>query len=112
VLEEYRKDYRTMQEQMIYEEAADFDDIIADLKFLQGRIRMNMQPRSLNAIIEAAINQIGDEKRVAGAKVETSVVFTSDLSIPPSPLNANVIYSVKFIERNGYWQFEAITIQK
>lgn len=111
VLEEYRNDYRTMQEQMIYEEAADFDDIIADLKFLQGRIRMKMQPRSLNAIIEAAINQIGDEKKVAGATVETAVVITSDPFQQPSPINTSVIYSVKFITRNGHWQFEAITIQ-
>ena len=112
VLEEYRNDYATMKEQMIYEDAADFDDIIADLKFLLGRIRMKMEPRSLEEIIEAAIQQLKDEKIVTGATVEIPIEYKSDLSLQPSPINTNVIYSVKFIERQGNWQFEAIAIQK
>ncbi|MCA6439413.1 MAG: nucleotidyl transferase AbiEii/AbiGii toxin family protein [Chitinophagaceae bacterium] len=39
VLDEYRKDYQVMQEQMIHEKAATFDEIIRELAVLQNEIR-------------------------------------------------------------------------
>ncbi len=39
VIEDYRKDYQFMQEQMIYEAAPDFDEIIRSLTMLQEKIR-------------------------------------------------------------------------
>jgi hypothetical protein len=39
VLEAYRADYATMQEQMIYEEAVSFERLMERLKKLQGRYR-------------------------------------------------------------------------
>lgn len=39
VIETYRKDYQTMQEQMIYGEALDFDVLMEKLKTLQEKIR-------------------------------------------------------------------------
>jgi hypothetical protein len=40
VIEIYRKDYQTMQEQMIYGEALDFDSLIGKLRRLQEKIRL------------------------------------------------------------------------
>jgi len=36
----YRADYTTMCEHMIYQEAPDFNEIIRQLKVLQGEFRM------------------------------------------------------------------------
>jgi hypothetical protein len=41
VIDLYRADYSTMREHMIYREAPDFDEIIQQLKGLQGEFRTN-----------------------------------------------------------------------
>jgi len=42
VIEQYRSDYATMREQMIYEEAPEFDELIERLAALQNRFRTKM----------------------------------------------------------------------
>ena len=41
VIEIYRKDYETMQQQMIYGEEQDFDKILENLNQLQEKLRRN-----------------------------------------------------------------------
>jgi Nucleotidyl transferase AbiEii toxin, Type IV TA system len=48
VFEMYREDYLAMQDQMIYEKAMPFDDVIKRLKILQGRFRDSRRKLSDN----------------------------------------------------------------
>ena len=114
VFEDYRNDYETMREQMIYEDALPFDDLIAKLKILQGRIRLKYEHKTLDEIIVAAILRLeawDKFEKNNGNSYETNVVYISDPFLPKSPANKNIIFTVGFKYLDNQLQFERITIQ-
>src|SRR5271166_5840202 len=81
VFEDYRNDYLTMQEEMIYEEAASFDEVISQLKLLQGRIRLKHEHKTLDEIIAQAILNLETWvkfDRINGATYSSPVTYRKD----------------------------------
>lgn len=115
VLEDYRKDYQTMQEQMIYEKTApSFNEILAGLKLLQGSFRLKHEQRSLDEIIMQAMANIEaweEFDRVDGGVYSTAVAYVKDPNSPDSPTNKSATYKVHFIYQNGQLVFENIAIE-
>jgi hypothetical protein len=113
-LEAYRQDYKTMQEQMIYEEALDFDDLIEQLKILQGRFRIKTEVNPLEEIIEDAKNKLNDImiKDPDGTLYEKAISYRSDSSQPESENNKTIIYKVQFARNRNKLVFEDIRIIK
>jgi hypothetical protein len=113
VIEDYHKDYLTMQEAMIYENAALFEEIIFQLKLLQGRIRMKHEHKTLDEVIikaKASLKTWEKFDKVDGALYSTVVSFLSDPYLPSSPENKSVNYNVQFSYKNNQLIFENINI--
>lgn len=109
ILESYRQDYEVMLEQMIHDEnAPSFDNLMEQLKLLQGRFRLKYDNRSIEEIIEKAAFQI---KNMEGEMLSTFVVYTSNPMLPQAPDNNNAKYHVVFSKKDNTLVFESITTQ-
>lgn len=114
VIADYRVDYETMREQMIYEEVVPFDDIISALKSLQGRIRIKHEHKTLDEIIVDAIARLKAWDKYEsrnGNTYDVSVVYVSDPYLPESPTNKNITFRIWFKYMNDQLQFENIVIE-
>jgi hypothetical protein len=113
VFEMYRQDYQDMLSTMIYGEALSFDNLIDQLKILQGRFRIKMQTTALEEVIQAAEAQF--QSRASdlqdGQSITISVTYRSN---PGQPTEGNfdaVNYLVTLISKAGTLLFESISIQ-
>jgi Nucleotidyl transferase AbiEii toxin, Type IV TA system len=114
VMDNYNKDYQTMQEQMIHEDSVSFDQLILELKLLQGRLRLKHEHRTLDDIIEAAQQQILNDgfsaNKINGSYFETVVVYKADPAQPTAPDNKNIVFKVGFLYQNDELVFDNIAI--
>ena len=111
VMEDYRRDYQTMQEQMIYEETAPFDELIRQLKLLQGKFRLKYERKALGEIIDDALKQLqasGLSGKTDGNFYETDVVYDPGSYVPGGTGDKRVIYKVVFLYQNEQLIFERI----
>ncbi len=114
VVEDYRRDYERMREQMIYEEAPAFDEVISALKNLRGRIRLKHEQKTLNEVINTAVAAIEASptfERVNGASYTTPVVYVTDPYLPAGPANKTITFEVVFKYHNDQLNFESISIR-
>jgi hypothetical protein len=113
VFEMYREDYQSMQDKMIYEGAMQFDDLITQLKILQGRFRIKMQPITLEEIIQAAEAQLRSRAidLKEGQSITIPVAYPSNPGHYAEGDNNVVTYQVTLISREGKLLFESIRIQ-
>jgi hypothetical protein len=112
VIEDYRKDYETMQEQMIYEVAVSFDDIINSLKILQGKFRLKYQKPTLEEVIALAKEKIINLKEFNPSEDlnwEVNIVDYSNQNLP-RPQNKKIIFTISFQYQNRKFFFEKITV--
>lgn len=114
VLDLYRQDYETMRQNMIYEEAISFDDLIEQLKILQGRFRLKKEPKPLEEIIQEALHNLQDymQQHPAATSFETQVVYTSDPYKPAGPANKTIIFGVQFTRNGDKMMFESISMHE
>lgn len=114
VLELYRQDYETMRQNMIYEEAIPFDDIIEQLKILQGRFRIKKEVKLLEEIVQDALNNLQDymKEHPSATSFETQVVYASDPYKPAGPANKSIIFSVRFTRNGDKMIFESINVHE
>jgi len=114
VLEIYRNDYETMKEQMIYEEAMDFDDLIEQLKILQGRFRIKTEVKPLEEFINEALNNLQEfiKENPDATSFETKVTYSSDPYKPLSPANNTIMYTVQFTRKGNKIVFESIKVHE
>jgi hypothetical protein len=114
ILEIYRNDYETMKEQMIYEDAMDFEDIIEQLKILQGKFRIKKEVKQLEEIIDEALAQLQEfiRKNPDTMFYETPVTYTADPYKPEGPANKTVVYIVRFSRNGNKMVFESIRVQE
>lgn len=114
VLELYRQDYEIMQQQMIYEQAMSFDDVIQQLKILQGRFRLKKEVKLLEEIITDALNNLQDymKQHPTATSFETQVVYTSDPYKPAGPVNKTIIFGVRFTRNGDRIIFESISVHE
>lgn len=114
MMDDYQKDYQTMQEQMIYEDAAPFDKVITDLKLLQGKLRLKHEHKTLDEIIDTSRQEIMSDpffvNKKEGSVCETTVSYHTDPYLPKSPANKTVIYTVRFFYKDSQLIFESIII--
>lgn len=104
ILADYSKDYETMREQMIYEEAVSFQELLKQLKLLQGRLRLKYESSHLlDEIIGKAkkqvMNSISFVEKENGKLFETIIPYTGETS-----------FQVVFLYQNGELIFEALSI--
>jgi hypothetical protein len=115
ILENYSKDYKTMQEQMIHEESVSFEEMMLELKLLQGKLRLKHEHKTLDEIIEIAKRQIMssdffDDKKTNGAYFQTAVVFKSDHYKPATTDNKSIVFNMGFFYQNDELVFESVVI--
>jgi hypothetical protein len=108
----YRKDYQTMQEQMIYGDTRRFDDLLETLNSLQRSFRLNMDAQ-IHAVVEEAKEHLPQALKLQ-TNPDRVTITVSHLSNPYKPADNNNkqrIYQVSFHIRNGNAFFEDISIQ-
>jgi hypothetical protein len=112
LLELYKRDYETMQEQMIYGEARGFNELLEILKLLQRRFRVKMDTQTHDVVKEARTQLPEVLKRQPDAdRVTITITYLSDPYKPAGDDNQKRIYQVSFRLRNGNAFFEDILIQ-
>lgn len=112
-IEAYRQDYAFMQANMIYRESPDFNNILKELKWLNGKFRMSAEVLKLEQIIEQGMQQLQGEweQHPEGTILQTIIVKVVDPYLPSGPANKAVNYVVRFTKINGKLIFEDIVIQ-
>jgi len=112
VFEIYREDYRAMQETMIYGEALSFDDLISQLKILQGKFRLKMYPISLDEVIQAAEIKLRENSEIPeNQPITIPVTHQFDPGQIPERDNNTVTYLVTLASKEGRLLFENISIE-
>lgn len=93
----YKKDYETMQEQMIYGEARGFDELLEILRLLQQRFRLKMDTQT-HAVVEEARIRLTEalEIQPEADRVTITVTHLSDPNKPTGDVNQERIYQVRF----------------
>jgi hypothetical protein len=102
ILEKYAADYKDMQEHFIYKDAPLFEEVIRRLKWLQGQVRLKKDNRSLEEIVELALETA---EELEGETIRVTVVIPSEQT-GESPVN----YQVDLIRQGETLVFEAVTI--
>jgi len=110
--EVYRKDYQTMQEQMIYGDTKGFDELLETLNLLQRRFRLKMDAQ-IHAVVEEARGRLPQALKLQPNpdRVTITVTHLSNPYKPADDNNKQRIYQVSFRMRNGNAFFEDISIQ-
>ncbi len=113
-IEMFRKDYEAMQTAMIYGPSPGFDEMLDQLKLLNGRFRVMDESRSLEQIIDNAVQnaKAADSATPEGSTVEVAAVYESDPYIAEGRNNEPVTYMVQFIRQKGAFIFQNISIHK
>lgn len=110
LLEAYRRDYETMQEEMIYGDPPDFDSLLRGLKMLQGKLRVKMEGKSLEEIIEKARGHIPNALQLQqeATELQIPVTYVADPMHPISAANKTVTYTIHFRREHDGFKFEDI----
>lgn len=113
LMELYRQDYEFMQANMIYREAPDFDKVLQELKWLNGKFRVANETLSLDQLAEQSLQQLQGEweHQPDETLLQTVVVKVVDPYLPSGPANKAVNYVIRFTKINGNLVFEDIVIQ-
>lgn len=114
LMELYRQDYEFMQANMIYRASPDFDNLLKELKWLNGKFRIVNEVLKLEQIAEQALQQLyGEwEGQPDGTLLQTVIVKVVNPYLPSAPDNKAVDYVVRFVKINGQLIFEDITIHR
>ncbi|MEP7376204.1 MAG: nucleotidyl transferase AbiEii/AbiGii toxin family protein [Chitinophagaceae bacterium] len=112
LMELYRQDYEFMQANMIYRESPDFDNLLKELKWLNGKFRLANEVLKLEQIAEQGLQQLHGEweHQPNGTILQTVIVKVVDPYLPSAPTNKAVNYVVRFVKINGQLIFEDIAI--
>jgi hypothetical protein len=102
VLEKYAADYKDMRDHFIYKDAPPFEEIIRRLKWLQGKVRLKKDRRSLEEIVELALETA---EELEAEMIRVNVVISAE---QPEESPAN--YQVDFIRQGETLVFEAVKI--
>jgi hypothetical protein len=112
VFDMYREDYIAMQETMIYGEALSFDDLIRQLKILQGRFRLKMHPISLDEVIQAAELKLRQNSVIPeNQPIAIPVAYQFNPGQVPERDDTAITYLVTLIPREEKLLFESINIE-
>jgi hypothetical protein len=101
-----------MQANMIYRESPDFNNILKELKWLNGKFRMSAEVLKLEQVAEQGMQQLQGEweQQPEGTILQTIIVKVVDPYLPSGPANKAVKYIVRYIKVNGQLAFEEIII--
>lgn len=112
ILAAYEQDYEEMQREMIYGETLSFEELMEQIKILQGKFRMKGEVKSLEEIIDDALKNLqsffGENENATF--FETQVTYTTDPYKPHTPANKTIAFTVQFSRINGKMVFEGIRI--
>jgi hypothetical protein len=108
----YRKDYETMQEQMIHGDTKTFDELLETIKLLQVRFRLKMDEQ-MHAVVEEARTHLpqGLKLQADPDRVTITVSGLSDPNKPAGNGNQVKIYQVRFRIKNDEAFFEEVSTQ-
>ena len=96
LLEEFRKDYETMLEEMIYGSPPDFDTLLNELRELNMQLAALGHMKDIKEVIDRAKKQIIDAK-LDGDFVQMTVVYKIEPHLPDGPDNIEIKFVVEFI---------------
>jgi hypothetical protein len=112
ILAAYEQDYIEMQKEMIYGETLSFEELIEQLKILQGKFRIKKEIKTLEEIIDDALINLQSyiNDNVSATFFETQVTYRTDPYKPLSPANKTIAFVVQFSRIDGNIIFEGIRI--
>jgi hypothetical protein len=102
VLEKYGADYKDIRDHFIYNDAPPFEEVIRRLKWLQGQVRLKKDRRSLEEMVELALETA---EELEGEMIRVTVVIP-----PEQPEESPANYQVDFLRQGETLVFEAVTI--
>lgn len=112
ILAAYERDYEEMKREMIYGEDLSFEELMKQIKILQGKFRMKSEVKVLEEIIDDALKNlqsyIGENENATF--FETQVTYTTDPYKPHTPANKTIAFTVQFSRIDGNMLFEGIKI--
>jgi len=109
LLEEFRKDYETMLEEMIYGSPPDFDTLLNELRELNMQLAALGHMKDIKEVIDRAKKQIIDAK-LDGDFVQTIVVYKNEPDLPDGPDNIEIRFVVEFINAKRGMIFHRIKV--
>lgn len=104
--EAFRVDYEDMQRSMIYGDSPAFDDLLLQLKFFNGRIRLI--DTGLN--LEDIIRQFLAQHKVPMEADPEQLIFKASLSLTTKP-GETIICHLTIHRINSAWTFEELRIE-
>src|SRR5258708_10308619 len=102
----FRLDYEEMQRSMIYGDSPAFDELLLQLKFFNGRIRLIATGLVLEDVIQQFIIQ---HKEAMDADNERGI-FKASLSLP-TITDETITFQLTMHRIKGIWMFEEIRIE-
>jgi len=105
MIEIFRADYEDMQRSMIYGDSPAFDDLLVQLKFFNGRIRL----MGTGLDLEDVISQFKEQHKAAMETDSERLTFNDSLSL--RTLTGETINCQLTMLRLHQWEFEDIRIK-
>lgn len=101
-----------MKREMIYGEDLSFEELMKQIKILQGKFRMKSEVKVLEEIIDDALKNLQSyiEENENATFFETQVTYTTDPYKPHTPANKTIAFTVQFSRIDGNMVFEGIKI--
>ena len=109
LLEEFRRDYETMLEEMIYGNPPDFETLLNELRELNMQLAALGHVKNIKEVIDRAEKQINDAK-LDGDVVQTIVVYKVDPDLPDGPDNIEIKFVTEFIKTKEGMIFHRIRV--
>lgn len=100
LLEEFRRDYATMLEEMIYGDPPDFNTLLNELRELNLELVALGHKKNMEDVLARAKRQITDTK-AEGDIVQTIVVYEVQAELTEEPENLPIKFLVEFTNSKG-----------
>lgn len=110
LLDNFRKDYETMREQMIYGDAPDFNQLMDQLRELNKKLAGVGHLKDVNEVISQAYQQIQEDK-TDGAFQQTIVHYNTNIEAKAGPANPTMSFEVEFIKAGDKMIFHRLKIR-
>jgi hypothetical protein len=105
-VEEFRTDYAEMQQSMIYGESPAFDDLLQQLKFFNGRIRLMGTGLDLQGVID----QFMEQYRTPMQADQEQRIFTGNITLATNT-GETIPSRLTMLYMRNKWVFEEIRIE-
>lgn len=109
LLDDFRRDYALMQEEMIYGNPPDFDALLDELRQLNVQLAGTGHAKDMQSVIAKGLEQVTNSGMIEGW-VQTQVVYGIDPYRPVGHDNIDIIFTVEFIKTTSGFVLHRIKV--